>query len=626
MRIWLFALLLCVPLAKAEELLPQIKSTMGENNWRRVAVSGNLIIALTDNGLVLIDGTDATNPSFEGRFKSVFSDGFAIHSSMVVLYSQSYGIQLVDISDPSNPTLLSTYTIDFSQTGSLYGVYLFGDRAYLALRYRIETVDISDRTQPTFVSSINNPNSSNLNWRSSQLVAGFGAAFYYGLDGYVFDVSDPDLPVIAGQERPDGRINEIHAMGSILYLAGEELQIIDMDDIQNPVTLGSRAGVAHVSVQGDLAFATRTNSEGLEVLDISDPSQPKPSLTSPLLTGSLAAYGDTLVYANKDVTVEHVAGFLDTATLVSKTTWGTNYYFQEMLVHGDHLYVATTRGGYGDLYVFDLSNPDQPTEVHQQALEGFCADMQMIKGHLVVSGHSGLEIFDVSQPAAPVKVGVTFPINVARRMIPNGDTLYVTSMFSGLVVVDITDITQPVLVANISLTDTAAGLVIDSTLYLAREGDLSTFDISDPHSPVLHGVTGVGGGIDKRLYYIDGFLYSGTAISGYDLTDPLYPVWLSIEPYFMESMIPFGETFLIGGNRMVNLNLEAGMSQLVAKVDWTATDLVQYQGRTYGLNAHRLLVMEPTLCFTMEDINEDLETWPTSGVLNLIDQVNQLCP
>jgi hypothetical protein len=66
----------------------------------------------------------------------------------------SSGLHIIDISDPSNPTLKGLY----DTPGDAYGVAVSGNYAYVADRYSgLQIIDISNPSNPTFKGSYDTP-------------------------------------------------------------------------------------------------------------------------------------------------------------------------------------------------------------------------------------------------------------------------------------------------------------------------------------------------------------------------------------------------------------------------------------------------------------------------------------
>ncbi len=74
---------------------------------------------------------------------------------------------------------------------------------------------------------------------------------------------------------------------------------------------------------------------------------------------------------------------------------------------------------------------------------------------------------------------------MGRDIVLNGQYVYVASSLIGLVVIDVSDLTNPRLINTLSFSGSVSGLTFsDGYLYLTEEGNgLHILDISDPASP-----------------------------------------------------------------------------------------------------------------------------------------------
>ncbi len=79
-----------------------------------------------------------------------------------------------------------------------------------------------------------------------------------------------------------------------------------------------------------------------------------------------------------------------------------------LALQGKYLYVL---GGprrfndYGDFFVFDVSNPAAPAKVGKLSFSPGAYGIAVSGAHAYVAGAAGLDIIDISNPAAPTKVG-----------------------------------------------------------------------------------------------------------------------------------------------------------------------------------------------------------------------------
>jgi hypothetical protein len=190
---------------------------------------------------------------------------------------------------------------------------------------------------------------------------------------------------------------------------------------------------------------------GLEVVDISDPTQPT-RVGFLYQSGCIleVALGLTHVYYHdwyKIAVVDVSDPYHPTAVGQLAMTDASGIYVQE-----PYLYVAC--GGYG-LKVVDVSNPSAPVVVGSSYFPGFGAlDVWVSAGYAYVCGYNastgiGLWIFNVTNPMAPALVA-TFATNDYAERIWGRDTYLYIACDEFFRILDVADPTNPLEVGNIA--------------------------------------------------------------------------------------------------------------------------------------------------------------------------------
>jgi hypothetical protein len=345
------------------------------------------------------------------------------------------GLQVVDISDPTNLTLVGNY----DTPGFAYGVAVSGDHAFVAdTGSGLQVIDISYFMNPTLLGNCDTPGGA-----LGVAVSGdhaFVADYDYGLQ--VIDISDPANPALVGSCYPPGVACGIAISGDYAFMANGNsgLQVIDISDPTNPMPLGSydTPGTAFgVALSGDYAFVADC-SFGLQVIDISDPTDPK-------LLGNCDTPGDAW---DIDVSGDHafvpVAGShglhvvdisdpTDPKLLGNCDTWDNPF---AVAVSGDHAFVAIVGSG---LQVIDISDPTDPT------LVGSCNTPGYLPLHVAISGDYafmadddyGLQVIDIADPTDPKLLGNCDTPGSAIGVAVSGDHAFVADAGSGLQVIQV---------------------------------------------------------------------------------------------------------------------------------------------------------------------------------------------
>ncbi len=177
-----------------------------------VAVAGNYAYAGTAlSGVIAVfDISDPANPAYVASGSvgaELWFFSIAVEGNVAFL-GECAEMYLVDITNPLDPVLISYCQL----TQQIYDIAIEGDHAYLACEYDgLQVVDISDLSNPVMVGSADTPE-----WAFGVDVAGDLAyvtdmAVTGGEGGVVtaFDVTDPTNPVFVGEHLTDSKAYDV---------------------------------------------------------------------------------------------------------------------------------------------------------------------------------------------------------------------------------------------------------------------------------------------------------------------------------------------------------------------------------------------------------------------------------
>ena len=277
-----------------------------------------------------------------------------------------------------------------------------------------------------------------------------GNRAYIGMDSSVLitDVSDPTSPDKLGTVNlpTPGRVASIDISGNYAYVLayGSGLYTVNVSDPGNPTVAGFcglSSYARDVEVSGDYAYVADWNT-GLKVVNVSDPA-------NPTQVGSYA---------------------------ISGSCYG-------IAVSGDYAYLTDSSG----LLAIDISNPAQPTGAGVVA--GVYARDIAISGNRMYTASgftNGFQIFDISSPASPVRMGIYDTPGQALGVAVSGDYAYVGDSLSGLQVINVSNPASPSLVSTLDTVDSAGLVALCGNLALVadRWDGLLAIDVSDPASPI----------------------------------------------------------------------------------------------------------------------------------------------
>jgi hypothetical protein len=253
----------------------QIGSYVSNYTMWNFKISGNYAYLATSGGLLVIDVSNPTLPSLLchrsswGQVADIdISDTLACITAGQL---EPTSVKILNIADPSNPTLVATYSDIYprylSQSGDI--VCYIG---YAGTLFNV--LDISDPTSPQYLGGLDIYGFPEDIYISGQY------AFIANCDGglYIIDISNRESPIIAAHFDSFSGVEGVYAIGNYIYAVDLifDLQIIDITDPYNANIVGSCSILGHsqsVFVNGNRAYVATIDS-GLSMIDISSPTNP----------------------------------------------------------------------------------------------------------------------------------------------------------------------------------------------------------------------------------------------------------------------------------------------------------------------------------------------------------------
>ncbi len=396
------------------------------------ACGNHLCIAASNYGLVVLDVSNPAQPTFAGGYRATGASGLASKGDIVYLVDDLEGVYVLDLTAPGHPSRVGLLPVrvgefEFSVTEiAQRGVTVQGNLVFVTdPTYGLSLVDVSNPASPVRVGHYQTPLPDAL---VKVRVAGNYAYVVGRNSGFrVVDVSDPTAPreVYYDESRKNGYTQTPTGLvveGKYAYIsdANYPFHMYDVSNPQKPIELGAvydprhPNGASDIVLYGNVAYLSGWGSEhafypgeGLWVIDVSNPHQPKP------------------------------AGLID----VPNKRW-------QLAIHHHYLYAmdgATDKEQREPiaLRVFDLSNPLQPIEVTRIPIpKANIVGILVDDGHLYLSlAPFTLKIFDLTNPSQPVEVATHSLMSAGiPRIEKEGNTLLVGS----LVAYDISNLKNPI--------------------------------------------------------------------------------------------------------------------------------------------------------------------------------------
>ncbi len=365
-----------------------------------------------------------------------------------------YGLRILDISKPINPTAAGFYTT----TAHITDLTIKDDYAYFTMQGSLHVLDLSNPTHPVEIVAYQTPPSaSKISVDDNHAYVVVTGHWWEDKELQMIDISNPVEPVTIERAATDLGPTTPVVNGYAYSIDNGDLRILD---VSNPATLTqvgvyptSSAIVNEIVTRGNFAYLTirrhSLNNWQLAVLDLSNPTRPRQVDSYILSPGQ-----DTLDLPSPDLAL------ID-----------------------DYLYLFSADAG---LRIFDISEPSQLVEVKiDQGITG--EHLALGNGYAYVVGRGlqslgisdpatpVLQILDISDPANPVMVGTTkmglFGIRWSIWEIAVDDNYaYLIDDVVGLRVIDISNPTAPIEVGFSPISGIPADLAVtDDHIWVATE-------------------------------------------------------------------------------------------------------------------------------------------------------------
>ena len=505
-----------------------------------VAVSGDYAyVAAGKAGILVYDISSPASPVLAATYATgitcarglafygtkLLATDFSYNDSKASDVTTNYGrvsfytctLSMLDVATPSNPVLLKTFAVNAGPERIGYGllgqdsvenhlpVAVYGDHALVAdLGGGIRVVRLTDASGSPAIQTLSAtdryPTATEGAYAKQVAVSGSAAYVAYGHYGImVIDLSGLSAGASASIVSCDdylanGRAQDLAISAPWLYVANYDrgIQIYRIDEPLSPSPYKSIAAdyPSTVAAAGSILYSYTglyTGSTGQQIIDTNQP----------LELGFRSKFQSTSAF--------------------------------DIALDGSRAYLADGSSG---LRVLDVSDPAAPSQAGILAFGGYVAAKVKVHAQLAFvlgseintsSSSANLFIVDVSDPAKPAlrgKIGTDY----VRGFDASGDYFYLSTLYHGLEVYDISSPASPTLLCSILTGNSANALSVSgSYAYLADSGgSVKVFDIANPASTYLASTITAFGCTNIATSASGAFIGSSfTGLGVLDIADPL---------------------------------------------------------------------------------------------------------
>jgi len=442
-----------------------------DNAWG-VDVTGNYAyVADYTNGLKIIDVSSPDNPVHVSSCLDVLSSrNVVVQDGYAYVADYTNGLQIIDVGDPTNPVHVGGYVTKYS-----YDVAVDGSYVYLANSgYGVEVVDVSNPSAPVPTDVFDD----NKGYAKNLFVLNGTAYVANGNGGLqILDVSIPASPSFLGSYDTHRYSYDVAVKGSYAYLAAyrDGLITVDISNPTNLVVVATNKWTTYpyaygLDIAADYVYVAQSG-RGLAIFNLSTPSSP-------------------MLITEYDLGYENIRD----VRVVGDYAFCANSYYNE------------DRDSTNALCVVDISTPSAPVYVGGYSTGGRAYGVDVQGQYAYLASHTnGLQIFDISDPENPLLTGAYIrPPKTEFEPQPSyaieiavfGQYAYMLESGTTLEIIDVSDPGSPNLIAvcNLGRVSTLSDLCVeypyifiayDTGFVMPERNGLWVIDVSDPSSPVV---------------------------------------------------------------------------------------------------------------------------------------------
>ncbi|NHJ48755.1 MAG: hypothetical protein FK733_13300 [Asgard group archaeon] len=329
-----------------------------------------LFVSSSTLGIKIYELNEVGNPEFVTVFYGYYSSAIDIcENKLFILYFNldKYPLEIVDISDITNPEIISTLRLGKIEDIEILGNYCF----LLNDKYNIRVYNFETINEPEYITEFSV-------YDEAYDIEIWGSTIFYFHTSYIFtiDITDIENPISYSYlSQSLGGCNDFKVRDQLIYVLNsqDQLAILNYSDITqmyNAEIIGALeldsdfSDTYEIIIDGNFAYILGRNSEYnriVEIVDISNPEFPihRSSYQFTSSVDSITVYSDTLFAAGSNILFILSVINPDSPTLLTEYPYTTGYYGidAEVLVNENVLYLVTSDA---KMEALNVSNPINP--------------------------------------------------------------------------------------------------------------------------------------------------------------------------------------------------------------------------------------------------------------------------
>jgi len=282
--------------------------------------------------------------------------------------------------------------------------------------------------------------------------------------------------------------------------------IVNAVDLFESKCFYSFSDVYPITVQDSFLYAVNYYSGVLYAFDISDPAQ------IVFLDSLYAVRYAQNIYASENLLFVSDGMNMACVDISNPAELETLSFLYEPSMYiggkGGRLYSSGYGAfkGWNDVLIYDISNKNELVKIDSITMSSTPTNLLVEEDYLYVCTGDTITVFDISGES-PSQVSTISCLSYVRFIVVSGDYLYNISYNNSIDIVDISDISNPILCGSCPISGwQCKGLYRNNYLYVTGENTLNVINVSDPLNPVLEssytpsGYAYFLGGYKENLY------------------------------------------------------------------------------------------------------------------------------